>query len=632
MCGICGIFRPDGAPVDADRVLRMRDAMTPRGPDGCGLISGPGYALGHRRLSIIDLSADGQQPMANEDGSIWVVFNGEIYNFADLRGELLAEGHHFRSRSDTEVLIHGYENWGIEELLRRIRGMFAFALLDTRRNQIHLARDPLGKKPLYFRWSDHELAFASSARALNLGLRSTPALNLASIDDLLWNNHIPLRKTIFQGVEKVLAGHAWSLDGEERISELTHWRPSCYRPEYGVTESEWLERIEDALLTAVKRRFVSDVPVGTMLSGGVDSSLVTALAAKAMGQVKTFTVANEDPREDESPYAAAVAERYHTEQHVLRTHSRVREELPRLIAAMGEPFADSSAINVFTISALARQWVTVVLTGDGGDEAFGGYRSHFAVHCAGLLAPMASRLRWPLSYCIPALYRGGLVLHKTGTLLDMASGSLEWYMGNLHGGDAKLRNDLYTPAFHSALAGHNPRGYVLDIVAQSRAESWGNRIMECDLRCSLVDDMLTKVDVASMAVSMETRCPFLDIDVIDLASRIPTRIRFSGLRRKGLLRALARRHLPRETVDRKKLGFGVPVGLWFRRDWTDIVQEFILGPHVEQRGWFRRQTLERIVAEHRQGAAHQDLLWALLVLELWLRLVVDCTLSPTDTL
>jgi asparagine synthase (glutamine-hydrolysing) len=349
--------------------------------------------------------------------------------------------------------------------------------------------------------------------------------------------------------------------------------------------------------------------------------------------VKTFTVANEDPAEDESPYAAAVAERYHTDQHILRTHSRVREDLPRLITAMGEPFADSSAINVFTISELARKWVTVVLTGDGGDEAFGGYQAHFAAHCAGLMAPVASRLRWPLSWCIPALYRGGSVLHKAGTLLEMASGSLERFAGNLHGGDARLRDDLYTPAFRAALAGHNPRGHVLDIFTQSRAEaSWGDRIMEADLLSSLVDDMLTKVDMASMAVSMEARCPFLDIDVIDVASRIPARIRFSGLRRKGLLRALARRHLPRETVDRTKKGFGVPVGLWFRRDWTDLVQEWILGPHVERRGWFRRETLSRVVDEHRRGAAHQDLLWALLVLELWLRLVVDGTLSPTDTL
>ena len=329
MCGICGIFRPDGAPVLADRVVRMRDAMTPRGPDGFGLVSGPGYALGHRRLSIIDLSTDGQQPMANEDVSIWVVFNGEIYNFADLRGELEQQGHRFRSRSDTEVLIHGYESWGLERLLRRIRGMFAFALLDVVRNQIHLARDPLGKKPLFFRWSDNELAFASSARALNLGLASTPAIDLAAIDDLLWNNHIPLRRTIFVGVEKVLPGHAWSLDRGGRVSELTHWRPNCYQPQHGVAEKEWLERIEDVLMTAVKRRFVADVPVGTMLSGGVDSSLVTAFAAKAMGQVKTFTVANEDPKEDESAYAAAVAEYYHTDQHVLPTaQSRPRGPAP----------------------------------------------------------------------------------------------------------------------------------------------------------------------------------------------------------------------------------------------------------------------------------------------------------------
>ena len=443
-----------------------------------------------------------------------------------------------------------------------------------------------------------------------------------------------MRRTIFVGVEKVLPGHAWSLDREGRVSELTHWRPNCYRPQHGVSENEWLERIEDVLMTAVKRRFVADVPVGTMLSGGVDSSLVTAFAAKAMGQVKTFTVANEDPKEDESAYAAAVAEYYHTDQHVLPTRSRVREDLPRLIAAMGEPFADSSAINVFSISELARQWITVVLTGDGGDEGFGGYQEHFGPYCAGRLAPfLPARLRGPLAWCVKALYRGGHTLHKAGTLIEMASGSLEKFFGELYFETARLREELYTPDFLSALAGHNPRGHVLDILTQSRAESsWGSRIMESFLLTNLADDYLTKVDLATMGVSMEARCPFLDIDVIDLASSIPEDVRFLGCRRKGLLRALARRHLPRETVDRKKQGFGVPVGLWFRRDWTDLTREFILGPHVERRGWFRRQTLERIVGEHRQGAGHDDLLWALLVLELWLRLVVDGTLSQSDTL
>lgn len=634
MCGICGIFRPDGAPVAADRVLRMRDAMMPRGPDGCGLVSGPGYAVGHRRLSIIDLSADAEQPMANEDGSIWVVFNGEIYNFLDLRKELQQQGHQFRSRSDTEVLIHGYESWGLEKLLRRIRGMFAFALLDLARRQVHLARDPLGKKPLFFRWADNELAFASSARALNQGLASTPAIDVAAIDDLLWNNHIPMRRTIFRGVEKVLPGHTWSLDGERRVSELVHWRPNCYQPEHGVTADEWLQRIEDALMTAVRRRFVADVPVGTMLSGGVDSSLVTAFAAKAMGQVKTFTVANEDPKEDESPYASAVAEYYHTDQHVLPTHSRFRGNLLRLIAAMGEPFADSSAINVFAISELARQWITVVLTGDGGDEGFGGYQEHFGPYCAGRLAPFLPRgLQQPLAWCTNALYRGGRTLHKAGTLIEMASGSLEKYFGTLYPEGARLREELYTPDFLSALAGHNPRGHVLNILTKSRAQrAWGSRIMESFLLTNLADDYLTKVDLATMGVSMEARCPFLDIDVIDLASKIPEEIRFLGCRRKGLLRALARRHLPRETVDRKKQGFGVPVGLWFRHDWRDLTQEFILGPHVERRGWFRRQTLERIVAEQRQGVEHDYLLWAILVLELWLRLVVDGTLNQADTL
>ena len=280
MCGICGIYRPDRAPVDPRRIERMRDAMAYRGPDGVGLTYGPGYGLGHRRLSIFDLSENGLQPMANEDGSVEIVFNGAIYNFVGLRQELRDRGHRFRSQADTEVLIHGYEEWGLEKLLARIRGMFAFAIFDHTRHSLHLARDPLGKKPLFFRWRDRELIFASSARALALALEATPEIDPIAVDQLLCDMYIPGPRSIFEGVEKLPPGHALSLDADGQRKDLVHWSPDFLHPEPGISDEEWLERIEHSLEGAVSRRLVADVPVGILLSGGVDSSLVTATAAR----------------------------------------------------------------------------------------------------------------------------------------------------------------------------------------------------------------------------------------------------------------------------------------------------------------------------------------------------------------
>lgn len=636
MCGICGIYSPDGRTIEPKHVERMRDAMQTRGPDGFGLKCGQGFAFGHRRLAIIDLSDDGRQPMTNEDGSVIVTFNGEIYNFGDLRPELVSAGHVFHSKSDTEVLIHGYEEWGMEELLKRIRGMFAFALLDSSRKRLYLVRDPFGKKPLFFQWKEGELVFASSARAMTQALPSMPEVDLAAIDDLIWNNHIPGRKTIFSSVEKILPGHAWQLNHDGTIREWAHWQPNCFEPEYGVSEEAWLDRMECVLETAVRRRFVSDVPVGTMLSGGIDSGLVTALAAKALGQVQTFTVASDDPVQNESGLAAMVANRYHTDHHVLAVKSDVRRDLIRLVSAMGEPFADSSAINVFGISELAKQWITVVLTGDGGDEGFGGYQSFFAVHCAEqfsrgmplFVRPFIKRY----AESIDRRFRSG-VMHKLGTLLRIAAESPENFCGRLSPDLNACRNGLFTKEMHMQLAGRNPFGHIGQILAENRyGTSWADRMMDVFFRTTLADDFLTKVDLATMGVSMEARCPFLDVDVVDLAFRIPVSMRFRGFQRKGLLRRLAKRHLPVEIVDRRKQGFTVAVDLWFRDQWTDIVNEFILGPHVEQRGWFRRESLQQIVDEHRSGINRSGQLWALLVLELWLRLTIDGTLSATDVL
>ena len=626
MCGICGIYRPDRALVDPRRVERMRDAMAYRGPDGVGLTHGPGYALGHRRLSIFDLSENGLQPMANEDGSVEIVFNGAIYNFVGLRQELRDRGHRFRSQADTEVLIHGYEEWGLEKLLARIRGMFAFAIFDHTRHSLHLARDPLGKKPLFFRWRDRELIFASSARALALALESTPEIDPVAVDQLLCDMYIPGPRSIFEGVEKLPPGHALSLGADGQRKDLVHWSPDFLHPEQGTSDEEWLERIEHSLEGAVSRRLVADVPVGILLSGGVDSSLVTATAARLAERVQTFSVATDDPAMDESRFAAAVARRHNTVHHELKVTSDFRGNLLRLITAMGEPLADASAVNVLAIAEQARQFVTVILTGDGGDEVFGGYTHYLAYYRAERLRKwFPGPLKMPVAWLGGALRNSSGILRSAGTLFRMTATPVEQtFFATSSMMDPSIRSSFYSPAFKERIAGNRHNLHYLNFLQPASPAAMDvDRVMQAQMQTVLPDDYLAKADGATMGVSVESRSPFLDLDLVELAMRIPADVRFRGDRAKSLLRRLALRHLPVECIERPKQGFAAPIGKWLRQDWTDLVEDCVLGPHVEQRGWFQRPALERVVHEHRRGVNHDYLVWALLVLEMWIRLSTE---------
>ena len=333
------------------------------------------------------------------------------------------------------------------------------------------------------------------------------------------------------------------------------------------------------------------------------------------------------------PMPRPLPERYGTDHHLLPVRSDVRADLPRLVAAMGEPFADVSAVNLFAIAQVARQSVTVVLTGDGGDEAFGGYTEFWAAHHAGRVYEiLPAAVRSLLGRLVEPMQMGPRLLHRAGTFLRMATMPLEKSFGELHPREACRRLNLYTAEFMAALHGRDPHQRTFELLAAARSESWCDRIMQAHLLTVLPDDFLPKVDLATMGASLEARSPFLDIDVIELAMRIPAAVRLSDRRPKGLLRRLARRHLPSAGVDRRKQGFSAPVGLWFRNNWQDLTREFILGPHVERRGWFRRAALEQLVAEHQRGRNHGNLLWALLVLELWLRLSVEHVLSPSDAI
>ncbi len=466
MCGICGIFRPDRGRIDPLRVKEMRDAMSYRGPDGYGLAQGAGYVLGHRRLSIFDLSENGKQPMPNEDGSVEIVFNGAIYNFVDLKRELRSAGHQFRSETDTEVLVHGYEEWGIEKLLSRIKGMYAFVIYDHANHSIHMARDPLGKKPLFFSLRNDELVFASSARALALALETTPEIDPVAVDQLLCDMYIPGPRSIFEGVEKLLPGHALSVGRDGRRKDFVHWSPDFLHPEEGVSDQEWLEKVEHSLETAVSRRLVADVPVGILLSGGIDSSLVTATAARTAGRVQTFSVATDDPAMDESRYARAVASRYNTVHHELRVVSDFRGNLIRLVSAMGEPLADASAVNVLAIAEQARQFVTVILTGDGGDEIFGGYNHYLAYHKAQQLRKLfPGPLKAPLGWMGIMLSNAGGFLRRAGTLSRLTAMPLEQTMFTTNSRmDRSVRPSFYSAEFSERIGENRHNLHYLSVL------------------------------------------------------------------------------------------------------------------------------------------------------------------------
>jgi asparagine synthase (glutamine-hydrolysing) len=629
MCGICGIYRTDNLAVKPERVTAMRDIMFTRGPDDAGLSTGDGFGLGHRRLSIIDLSVLGRQPMS-AGTQTEIVFNGEIYNFRELRSELEQDGHSFASNSDTEVLLLGYRAWGVDALVGKLRGMFAFALIDHAKGRIHLARDPLGKKPLfYYRTEDGELLFASSARALVKGLARTPEINAKAIDGLLWNLYIPGPDTIFKGVKKLPPGSLLSYGKQGDVSMRRYWRPDFIENDFGPTPEEWVEQVDHALRTAIRRRFVADVPVGVLLSGGIDSGLVAALGAQESSELQTFSVATDDPELDESPYAAEVAKMYNTNHSTLTVRGGERRNLARLVQSMGEPFADASAINVQAIAEVAQKSVKVVLTGDGGDEAFGGYSFFWAAHHATPWRKNLPAILHPIAGGLGSLLHGNPIrsLSRAGTFLEYVGGPphktfVSW-------NDDPTRAALFTPAFRDQLNGYHPDDhYQRLIAAQDSSALLVDRLMEAHRQTILPDDYLSKVDLATMSVSLEARSPFMDIDLFELAMKIPDKIRFAEGKPKSLLRTLAKKYLPPDTVTRKKLGFVTPVGRWLRDDWRDLVDTYVTGPNVEQRGWFQRKALENIVARQRGGANHDYLIWSLLVLELWMQMTVDETLAP----
>jgi len=632
MCGFVGAV---GTRVEVDRLVKACEALRHRGPDSGGIYRDKEerVALGFRRLAILDLTPQGHQPMVSADGRVALVFNGEIYDFQALRKEL-EDKYSFRSTTDTEVLLHGYREWGIEGLLKRIHGMFAFALWDSDAGELYLARDCVGKKPLYYSL-DGGFMFSSTLPAL-LALRNgTPQVDPAALDLFLTYMSVPQPFTIFQGIYKLPPAH-FATYGAQGLRVKRYWDLSFAKKEHR-TEGDWLEAVDAELRQAVRRRLVSDVPVGALLSGGVDSSLVVSMMAQeSRRRVTTVTCGFREEAFNEMPYASLVARRWETEHHEFVLEPQASSILPELVWHFGEPFADPSLLPTYYVARAAKQHMTVVLNGDGGDELFGGYARPVVARAAEIYralvpAMVRSQVAPPVLEGLRRIMGPQSALRKAALLVEAGRQSPREAFTYARG-FANMRLDLYTPAFLRQL-GTDPHQHYRDAWDRADGANDVDRSLYGDLVTYLPDQLLVKMDVTTMAHSVEARSPLLDRSLVEMAARIPASLKIKGFRTKYLLKRLAERYVPKEVLYRPKRGFNMPLAEWMRGTLGSLVTDVLQSPEAIGRGFFNVATVQRLLSEHQSGRAdHADRLWTLLVLEVWFRLFVDGTLTRYDAL
>lgn len=637
MCGITGaVWTAESSAIEPDVLDRMTDVLAHRGPDGRGVFTSEvrrlpprsgqvRVALGHRRLSIID-RAGGAQPLPNEDETVWIVFNGEIYNFQELRHRLEGAGHRFRGHSDTEVLVHLYEDEGID-FLRHLNGMFALALWDEKKCQLVLARDRLGKKPLIYRAEPDRLLFASELKSL-LQVPGLPRdVDPAAIDSYLTYQYVPHPQMIFRGYQKLPPAH-YAVWRDGQLQTGCYWQPELNK-EIRRPQREYLAEVKELLTSAVELRMQSDVPLGAFLSGGIDSSIVVALMQqKSADPIKTFSIGFPVAEYDETSYAREVATHLGTDHHEFRVEPDGVEVLDRLVWYFDEPFADSSAIPTYYVSKLTREQVTVALTGDGDDELFAGYSRYRAVRVGGWFDSLPDGLRKLIAadfwQKLPNHPERRTLLRRFKRLVGSLSQSparryLDWV--GIFGEAA--RGELYSDEFVASLD-RDPGEFLFSAFGRAAGRDAVSTASLADLVTYLPCDLLTKVDIASMANSLECRQPFLDFRLVELAASMPIDLKLRGMRGKRILLEAFGDLLPRSILRRKKMGFGVPLEHWFRHELRDFARDVLLAPQSLERGYFRPAAVTRLVDEHQAGRFdHSSKLWALLVLELWQREWVD---------
>jgi len=618
MCGICGIADFQRKDVIRHEVVcRMNDTLRHRGPDDAGVYVAPGIGLGHRRLSIIDV-AGGRQPISNEDGTVWVLLNGEIYNYAELRQRLLAKGHTFKTSSDTEAIVHLYEDCA-ENCFAQLRGMFSIALWDSRQRKLLLARDRVGKKPLFYFFDGKRILFASELKAI-LAADSLPrTVDPLATSDYFSLGYIPAPKTIYRDVRKVLPGH-YLVSSASGIRETQYW-DICFGKVETKSEDEWCEQLRHELCEATRIRLMSEVPLGAFLSGGLDSSCVVAMMSHIMKRpVTTCSIGFEDPEYDEAAFARQIAEQFRTDHHEQVVRPSAIEVIDKLAWHYDEPFADSSAIPTYYVSAQARQHVTVALGGDGGDENFAGYRRYYFDQFENrqrswLPAGLRRSIFGPLGKYYPALVWAPRIFRGRATLQSLSRSPLEGYFNSVSSFRPDEKANLLTKDFLNSLQGYDSLGVFRHYYDRAGTDDLLSRIQYVDMKTYLPDDILTKVDRASMAVSLEVRAPLLDHQLMERVASIPSSLKLRHSDGKYILKKAMEPVLPKNILYRKKQGFAVPLHRWFRRELKDYAHDVMFS---RQDGILEHSFLKKIWDQHQSNRFNRSRhLWTVLMFRKW---------------
>lgn len=627
MCGIVGMVYRDGREIERETLERMNQAIVHRGPDEDGFYVKEGVGLAMRRLAIIDLKG-GQQPIFNQDRTKAIVFNGEIYNFQSLRAELEKRGHRFYTNCDTEVIIHLYDEYGVD-CVQHLRGMFAFAIWDEGEKELFIARDRVGKKPLlYSRQPNGDLIFGSEFRALLAHPDISKEIDLTAIHHYLSFLCVPAPLTSYKQIRKLEPGH-WMRWKNGEVTSRRYWLPDFSR-KIKISQEEAEEETLRVLREAVKLRMISDVPLGAFLSGGVDSSVVVGLMAQESSKpIKTFSIGFEEQDFSELKYARQVAEHVGSEHHEFVVRPDALEILPMLLEHYGEPYADSSAIPTYYLSRETRREVTVALNGDGGDESFAGYERYAAMRFAESYHKLPRIVRENVveraANLIPTSEITRNRARDLKRFLKAASmPRVERYFRWVSSIDRAMKEELYTTEFASQMAAHESSAFLQDCFNKVNGAGIVDAVMFTDQLTYLPNDLLVKVDIASMAVSLEARSPFLDHKVMEFAASLPESMKLKGATTKHLLKKVGSRLVPPEVLYRKKMGFGPPMMHWFRNGLKDYLRSTLLSEKSRRRPFFKPETVAFIVNEHTEGRRDfTHYLWTLLMLELWFQHFID---------
>jgi len=638
MCGICGITVPfGGAPEVSETALRrMRDTLTHRGPDDAGLYMARHVGLGHRRLSIVDVGG-GHQPMPNEDETVWIAFNGEIYNHGDLRPALERKGHRYRTASDTETILHLYEEEGAFGVTK-LRGMFAYAIWDSVKGKLLLARDRLGIKPLYYVLKeDGSLYFASEIKALLEGHAVSPDLNFSVLGEFAANRYTSGEQTLFKDIRRLPPGHI--LEWEEGKATLTpYWGLDFNKPAPLLTERQYVSGFLDLFRECVRTHLMADVPLGMFLSGGIDSSAIAAVMSEFVKEpIKTFSVAFEEREANELEYARVVAKAFHTDHHeIVVSPHQFFDALPALVYQEDEPIAHPSSVPLFFLSKLASQHVKVVLTGEGSDELLAGYNKYRVTVYNMMLGKQYDRF-------VPASIRRlierviqdrssapGIWRTLSRTFMALPPDLRRLYFDNFAVYPSAMHTDLFSDSTRERMQDSDPYRVAMRYLKQPGADALLDQLLAVDLK-SYLHELLMKQDQMSMAASIESRVPFLDHKLGEFATRLPIDMKLRGATTKYVLRKAMTGILPEQILKRKKMGFPVPIGEWLRGGFRSVVDEYVLSDRVRSRGLFNHDFVRRLVSRHYAGENHTERIWMLLNVEIWLRRFFDGEQPPLLT-